>query len=179
MTDRHGNPTDDLDAAVNPPCDSFDFDPVPDYEGMEYDDWHRAPKCGGAEFENGDQVGGCPGCRHCFPPDPEAIHTGFEVYDRPDFYRVGSELRMLAAMGYALDPRDFAAGREYHRRAVGFNARLLRAAERKLDRICDESETHGSMIEKCRGKYQETRCNSQTMPTTKHQTPIASFRKRN
>lgn len=127
---------------------TFDYDPAPDFDGMDYDDERSLPRCGGPVFEGRVQVGGCDGCRHCFPPDAESIHTGFETYDRPDFYRLRNELAMLAAMGYALPPTpwDSAAGRAYFLRAIGFSARMLRAAKHKLSMICDRCETHPEAV---------------------------------
>lgn len=118
---------------------TLDCDPAPDFEGMEYDDWRRVPRCGYPDTE-------CPGCRHCFPPDFEAIHTGFERYDRPDFYRVTRELRMLADLGYALDPRFTPGGSAVRDTMIGFDARLLRAADYKLARICERAETHADAV---------------------------------
>lgn len=123
-------------------CETFDYDPDPWYD----DD--PAPKCGGSCQNEWGEETGCPGCRHCFPPDSEAIHTGFETWDRPDFWAARRELNMLADMGYALRPDPFGCsnGWAYFLRVIGFDARLLRAAEHKLARICDRAETHADAV---------------------------------
>lgn len=135
--------TDDADRAnfIGSYAETFDADPDPWFD----DD--AAPKCGGSRMEEWGRVG-CPGCRHCFAPDFEAIHTGFEAWDRPDFDRVRNELWVLAGMGYALSPHpiDCPAGRACFERMIGFNARLLRAAEYKLARICERRETHPEAV---------------------------------
>jgi hypothetical protein len=139
---------DDADRAyfAGDPNATFDYDPTPDWEGMEYDDWHAAPKCGGAEYPDGrDRVNvGCPGCRHCFPPDYDAIPTGFDPWEVPGYARVRDELWFAARLGYALPPHpiDCPAGYAALLRMVNFNARLAAAAEFKLARICERCETH-------------------------------------
>lgn len=134
--------TDDSDRAnyIGSIYDTFGTDPMGDYDPMHADAPGDGPKCGGCETERG--------CRHCSPPDAEAMHTGFETYDRPDFYRVRRELVMLAELGYALHPRDTDAGRRYFERTIGFNRRLQAAAQRKMWTICDESETHAEALER-------------------------------
>jgi hypothetical protein len=37
------------------------------------------PRCGGPVFEGGAQVGDCPGCRHCDPPDRECKPYGWGI----------------------------------------------------------------------------------------------------
>jgi hypothetical protein len=137
-------------------AETFDADPSPDFDGMEYDDYRTGPKCGGPryidqmtanDYTDGRNVG-CLGCRHCCPPDADAIPTGFEPWDRPDFNRVRSSLISLARLGYALSPHpiDCPAGRACFLRMIGHNVRLQRAARRKLDIICDECETHSEAV---------------------------------
>ena len=133
-------------------AETFDADPAPDFEGLEYDDYRTGPKCQDADGRpccldrDGRYVG--PGCRHCCPPDAEAIDSGFERWDRPDFYRVTREQLMLAAMGYALDPRGIhnPAGAILRDTMIGHNRRLQAAARRKIDIICDECETHHEAV---------------------------------
>lgn len=155
FADRYGRLTDDSDRWVSGHEHTFESDPAPDWDGMEYDDERRGPKCGGplilADSPDRRNVG-CPGCRHCDHPDHEAIHTRFERYDRPDFYRLRNELNMLAAMGYALPPdmnrdRRYNPGLAYFDRVIGHNPRLHAAAVRKIERLCfDECETHREVL---------------------------------
>lgn len=147
--------TDDSDRANFIGSYADEYDPAPDFEGMEYDDWHKTPKCGGPRYPDSESQyavaanAGCPGCRHCFPPDFEAIHTGFETWDRPDFWRARSTQNMLADIGYALRPHpiDCPNGWACFLRTIGFDARLHRAANCKLASICERAETHADALE--------------------------------
>lgn len=112
------------------------YDDAPD--GLLKCDRGNGPCC---LDDEGKYVG--PGCCHCCPPDAEAIHTGFEIWDRPDFYRLRAELHCTAKFGYCLPPHvDHASGRAALVRWIGHDHRLARAAQRKLELICDDSETH-------------------------------------
>lgn len=118
----------------------------PDDRDPMYDDAPRRLKCDRGNGPccldwEGKYVG--PGCCHCCPPDAEAIHTGFEIWDRPDFYRLRAELHCTAKFGYCLPPHvDHVSGRAALARWIGYNQRLARASQRKLELICDDSETH-------------------------------------
>lgn len=130
--------TDDADRM---PYGCDEFGPADDYDPM-YEGFGDEPKCGGCWRDNGN------GCRHCSPVDFEAINTGCEIYDNPEFYRVRNELWMLAYLGYALDPsgRENPAGRAYLERAIGYNRKMNHAVHHKLWQICDRAETHGQAV---------------------------------
>ena len=73
----------------------------PDDRDAMYDDAPGlGPKCGGCWRNEFGDIEGCSGCRECFPPDAEAIGTGFEIWERPDFYRLRGELSETAKLGY-------------------------------------------------------------------------------
>jgi hypothetical protein len=81
-------------------------------------------------------------------PDSEAIATGFERWEYPGFAAARAFYCGLAEMGYALHPVWEPGGVAALNNAIGFNAKLLRAAERKLWQICDDSKTHAEAVER-------------------------------
>jgi hypothetical protein len=119
--------------------ETFDCDGVGDRDPMYDDAPSDTCKCGYPDRD-------CPGCRHCFPPDADAIHTGFERWDCPNFYRLAHELDCSAKLGLCLPSRDDLKRPAWFDRWIGFNPKVLRAAQHKLQTICDESETHPEAV---------------------------------
>lgn len=144
--------TDDADRGDYAGCAPFlaneDYDPM--YEGPGHD----TPKCGGPSYvvEGREQWNeGCPGCRHCFAPDPELQPYGFgiERFESAAVYRLLGELKANAVVlgmrrGDFLGPVWFQRALEW----TGFNFRLERVAERVWLRLCDTCETHPEAVEK-------------------------------
>jgi hypothetical protein len=144
MFDRNGNPTDDADLMVGG-CDTFDSDPAPDFDGMEYDDYRGGPKCGGCGTDdNGRWIG--PGCRHCFPPDHECKPYGFGI-ERWDFEPRMRLVRELSATAW-FTGLTWDQCRECATKWSGFSNRRLRHSNKVWDRLCDECETHTEAVEK-------------------------------
>jgi hypothetical protein len=112
------------------------YDDAPSPEPFKCD-LGNGPCCVG---NNGEYVG--PGCRHCCPPDSESIHTGFEIWDRPDFFRLRDELACTAKLGYCLSVRTQDGFSGWFGKLIGHNFRLSSAARRKVETICDDSDTH-------------------------------------
>lgn len=80
--DSHGHTTDDANRWLGGDANTFSSDPMPDWDGMEYDAERSGPKCGGsrilADSPDGRSVG-CSGCRHCDPVDLELKPHGFGI----------------------------------------------------------------------------------------------------
>lgn len=142
FSDRRGNPTDDSNEWLFGHETTFDYDPAPDFEGMEYDDFRRGPKCGGPGFQDRDTyVPGCPGCGCCDPVSGEdkPYGWGLEPSECDDVLRIARELR-----GNIFLPEKFNhGGPDAFALAVkwsGFNVRLSACSDRKWERICDRAE---------------------------------------
>lgn len=140
----------------------------------EWDAWHGAPKCGGPVYEGREQVGGCPGCRHCDPPDHECkpYGWGIERFEDPALARANeamwAEIDRRGGCKYTsavcgIETWGLFAGRWSGPRPtdadVAFrdlcwrvwtshNPSLERAARRKWDRLCDCCQTHRQAVER-------------------------------
>lgn len=147
QTDRHGNLTDDADRWLTGHDRCFGTgDDIPDYDGMEYDDYRSGPKCGGCCLDgDGYLIPGHPGCRHCNPPDHEAKPYGFgiERWDCEAVMQLVRELRSHARLGLCREIDSATACRW-----VGFSLRRERHSDRVWERLCVECETHSEAKER-------------------------------
>jgi hypothetical protein len=146
QTDRNGNLTDDSDRWLSGHESTFDADPAPDWEGMEYDDWHRGPKCGGCRLDgDGYLIPGARGCRHCNPVDPECkpYKFGIELWECEAALSLRREVCGHARLGLCRDI-DLPTACRW----VGFSVRRAKHSDRVWDRLCDECQTHAEAKEK-------------------------------
>jgi hypothetical protein len=156
MFDRDGNPTDDADRCVSGLCDTFDSDPAPDFDGMDYDDWHSAPKCargiqGFACCLDGDGqlIPGHPGCRHCNPPDYEGQPHGFGIERFDGQY--DEARRWVRSLASALRLHTWEARDGMFTElaiADGFSPRRARCGVLVWERLVGTCETHTEAVEK-------------------------------
>lgn len=156
MFDRNGNLTDDADRMVYG-CETFESDPTPDFDGMEYDDAHSDFKCG-RRGRFGDIVPCCcddegkfvgPGCRHCNPVDHECkpYQFGIETFD--DCYAEARQWarQLWGALRVHTDAERRALFIQFAT-ADGYSARRDRHSDIVWDRLCDECETHTEAVAK-------------------------------
>jgi hypothetical protein len=157
------------------PVADFDECPVGDRDIMS-DEWEMAcgtPRCGGPQRDEYGQNTGCPGCRHCDPPDHECKPYGFgiERSEDPALQRANEAVwaivnqrpegkctsAWVSTWGMSKGrfnggPRwadaDFAY-RDFLRRFWSRQSeRRLRHSDIVWDRLCDECQTHGEAVEK-------------------------------
>lgn len=161
FTDCHGSLTDDADRDVTGTMDTFDSDPTPDFDGMEYADLHSDYKCA-RRGEFGDMIPCCcdeggkfvgPGCRHCCPVDHECKPYGFglETFDAPAWAEARAHFRSVwrfVTGQFDAHPMDWMHLIRKWAIADGWNERLWKCSERKWDRLCDECETHAEAVAK-------------------------------
>jgi hypothetical protein len=127
-------------------CDTFDTCPVGDRDIMS-DEWEAAcgrPRCGGRMYDEYGRRDGCPGCRHCEPPDHECkpYGWGIERFEREDIL---SRARQLIHWwgAVSVEPLGWQRARELAFRWSGYDAALERQSKRAWDALCDCCETHG------------------------------------
>lgn len=173
QTDRHGNLTDDADRWLTGHESTLDYDPVPDHDGLEYDDLHRGPKCGGRVFTEDGEYVGCPGCKHCDPVDPENKPYGFgiEKFEDAALARANEVCRAAVASRVTncytsawVETWGMFAGRGLHHKVgattdadralrdvcwrfwTKWSARRWTHSERVWGRLCDECQTHTEAV---------------------------------
>ena len=142
-------------------CDTFG--PNEDYDPMYSDGpGNNPPRCGGHIINEWGESEGCPGCRHCNPPDVESkpYGWGIESFEDPalaEANRAVAHRPVLNGSLYRPLAREGGTGRwrllrplrdAIWDRTSRHSRKLAEASEHLWWRLCDECETHQEAKEK-------------------------------